>query len=53
MFKFFNKNFFGMFSSKNMNISHVVKLEFSLITNQYNIRKKLYRDNGKRKIEAI
>ena len=42
-----------MFSSKNMNISHVVKLKFSLITNQYSIRKKLYRDNGKRKIEAI
>ena len=36
-----------------MNISYGIKLEFSLITNRYNITKWLNRDNGKHKIKAI
>jgi len=36
-----------------MNISHVIKLELSLIISRYSITKWLYRDNGKHKIKAI
>ena len=53
MFKFFNKNFFSIFSKKKLNISHVIKLEFSLITKWYSITKWLYIDDGKYKIKTI